>query len=534
MINIFQMNPAMSATGSMLSCNSKTSDNAGDSLFSVLLNDLSGVGETDRASLTTDSTGSPDTGRRSDRASDQSSDFLLPASAMSNLESFLENKGFSPEQIDAMLLSSRNDEGFIQIHKLVEAIQSARAGTLSDGTGVFIDPAYVPRVEEMLFKMGFGVGEVKAIVENAGDKRGGLSLDKLVEAVNGQLDGSLSKTDMVSLLEQNNISVTSQAPDTAAAPGSENSINNQAVYNRNYDININSRNYDIDKAAAELKKEFMDFIEGRSRRLGELENPDTALHLKAQARWQKGDREKITDILNSEKISNAGVSDKQTIKEQVQMPDDPAEFLKQGDQKIKQEILAGINGNKTTNQAQTTEEMDINEGLLNLKETQTIDPNSQNITKIAGSFDIKSHPKSLYNLPEPLPGVLDRMVIMIKNGEQSGRLVIQPPELGKIDIDLTVKNGHVQANLSTENFLIKEIIEANLDQLKQQLTDQGLVVEQFNVSVGSHNRQFEEESGQAVSSGNTGVSGIDDITAAACEETDSIIMSNRYRIDLHV
>jgi len=150
----------------------------------------------------------------------------------------------------------------------------------------------------------------------------------------------------------------------------------------------------------------------------------------------------------------------------------------------------------------------------------------------------KTHTKGAYNLPEPLPKVFDRMVIMISNGEQSGKLMIQPPELGRIDIDLSIKNGHVQANLTTENIAVKEIIETNLNQLKQQLNDQGLIVEQFNVSVGSQNRQFREDFGQGWSSGHrssrSGISGTEEVTAATDGGLLPGMTDSRYRIDLHV
>ena len=88
------------------------------------------------------------------------------------------------------------------------------------------------------------------------------------------------------------------------------------------------------------------------------------------------------------------------------------------------------------------------------------------------------------SMPDPLPRIADKMLFMIRTGEYKGRLQITPPELGKLDIELTIKNGHIHANLGTENTVVKEIIEANLNQLKQQLNSQGLTVDRFDVMVG--------------------------------------------------
>lgn len=73
---------------------------------------------------------------------------------------------------------------------------------------------------------------------------------------------------------------------------------------------------------------------------------------------------------------------------------------------------------------------------------------------------------------------------MIRGGEQRGSLHISPPELGKLDLDIVLKQGHLQANVTAENPVVKEIIEANMNQLKQQLADQGFIVEKFEVMVG--------------------------------------------------
>ncbi|GEM_PF-2595221 len=97
-------------------------------------------------------------------------------------------------------------------------------------------------------------------------------------------------------------------------------------------------------------------------------------------------------------------------------------------------------------------------------------------------------------IPQPLPKIAEKMLMMFRAGEYQSRLQITPPELGRLDIDLTIKNGHVQANLSAENSAVKEIIEANLNQLKQQLNSQGLTIDKFNVMVSPDNGERRDNS----------------------------------------
>ncbi|MBN1907225.1 MAG: flagellar hook-length control protein FliK [Deltaproteobacteria bacterium] len=97
-------------------------------------------------------------------------------------------------------------------------------------------------------------------------------------------------------------------------------------------------------------------------------------------------------------------------------------------------------------------------------------------------------------IPQPLPKIVEKMLIMFRAGEYQSRLQITPPELGRLDIDLTIKNGRVQANLSAESSAVKEIIEANLNQLKQQLNSQGLTIDKFNVMVSPDNGERKDNS----------------------------------------
>jgi flagellar hook-length control protein FliK len=109
--------------------------------------------------------------------------------------------------------------------------------------------------------------------------------------------------------------------------------------------------------------------------------------------------------------------------------------------------------------------------------------------------------KNALSLPEPLPKVLDKMMWMAQSGEQKGTIQISPPELGRLDLDLVIRQGHLQAHLSAENSQVKEIIEANMGQLKQQLTDLGLVVDRFDVMVGLEDRSLAREQGRAAGQG---------------------------------
>ncbi|MBN2419552.1 MAG: flagellar hook-length control protein FliK, partial [Deltaproteobacteria bacterium] len=142
-------------------------------------------------------------------------------------------------------------------------------------------------------------------------------------------------------------------------------------------------------------------------------------------------------------------------------------------------------------------------------------------------------------LPDPLPKIADRIMVMIRTGEYKSRMQITPPDLGKLDIDLTFKNGHIHASLSAENAAVKEIIEANLNQLKQQLTSQGLTVERFDVMVNLDNGKREDNNTWADGKAGKG-SGHNTRSKSAAPSEIPVLqpagagLINDNRIDVHV
>ena len=111
-------------------------------------------------------------------------------------------------------------------------------------------------------------------------------------------------------------------------------------------------------------------------------------------------------------------------------------------------------------------------------------------------------------------------------------------ELGRLDLTLAIKNGHLQVNLGAESAMVKDIIEANLNQLKLQLNDQGLIVDRFDVMVGLENRRFQDNE-KWHGSGRRSVSslkksGIGDECNIMDEVPSEKSINKQYQIDVHV
>ncbi|MCE5249603.1 flagellar hook-length control protein FliK [bacterium] len=82
--------------------------------------------------------------------------------------------------------------------------------------------------------------------------------------------------------------------------------------------------------------------------------------------------------------------------------------------------------------------------------------------------------------------VIQNARFMIANGHSSAEIRLEPPNLGKMKLDIVTENSKVTGKITVESHEIKEIIQNNLSGLKDQLAQSGLKVESFDVQVG-HN-----------------------------------------------
>lgn len=83
--------------------------------------------------------------------------------------------------------------------------------------------------------------------------------------------------------------------------------------------------------------------------------------------------------------------------------------------------------------------------------------------------------------------------MLMATNENKVNLQLQPPELGKVEVELTVKDNHVNAKINTENIAVKEVILNNLDQLKSNLEEQGIHISRLDVEVGGFKNHFDRE-----------------------------------------
>jgi flagellar hook-length control protein FliK len=88
------------------------------------------------------------------------------------------------------------------------------------------------------------------------------------------------------------------------------------------------------------------------------------------------------------------------------------------------------------------------------------------------------HEKIMSRIESGVQAMLDR-------GESRMTLRLQPPELGRVLVEIQTGGSAMEIKVSTENLAVREVVLANLDELKTNLQAAGLEVGHVSVEVGS-------------------------------------------------
>jgi flagellar hook-length control protein FliK len=92
--------------------------------------------------------------------------------------------------------------------------------------------------------------------------------------------------------------------------------------------------------------------------------------------------------------------------------------------------------------------------------------------------------------------VVEKIVYQVRNNQHRIQIQLSPRNLGNLNINLVMKNNTLHASIVAENPMVMQALEEHLTQLKQDLAQQGLNLERFNVSCNNQRRQDDSDGGQ--------------------------------------
>jgi flagellar hook-length control protein FliK len=107
------------------------------------------------------------------------------------------------------------------------------------------------------------------------------------------------------------------------------------------------------------------------------------------------------------------------------------------------------------------------------------------------------------------PGeIVDQVRIQIlagaKAGEKKISVQMQPPELGKLNIELSLNDKQIEARIYTEHQAVREVVLSQMEQLRAQLSQEGWTVGKIEVNIGTFREQHEQRTPGALGSGRGG------------------------------
>lgn len=76
--------------------------------------------------------------------------------------------------------------------------------------------------------------------------------------------------------------------------------------------------------------------------------------------------------------------------------------------------------------------------------------------------------------------------ILLQNRQSSATVVLEPPSLGRMTLDIVTGNAKITGRITVESREVQDIIRSNIADLRQTLAQNGYMVESFDVQVG-HN-----------------------------------------------
>ena len=118
-----------------------------------------------------------------------------------------------------------------------------------------------------------------------------------------------------------------------------------------------------------------------------------------------------------------------------------------------------------------------------------ITPQSQVVQEFANVETVEPLPQSV-NTQDVIDQIVESARVILTEDKTSMELQLNPQNLGKIILKVTEQEGAVTAKIMTQNAVVKEALEAQTVELRQNLEQAGVKVDAVEVTIASH--EFEK------------------------------------------
>ena len=419
------------------------------------------------------------------------------------LEQLALHAGMDPDQITGFLQKLEAGNGEIDLTEFLQALNE-HFNTIAESNPVTVPETDLPLLENLLVRMGVSVEEVRLFSEQAviGDGTFDLGefltgLEKITSETGAIEITGWEKEQLQQLLAQAGVSPEMRDRLFAGQSGRKMELDLALLKNM---IDKGLADIEMNKARPNLAAFLQDLNEVL----------EQAGFMEKNAGWTPVVQEAVEDI----------------YKDLMQVVDMSEIKIRKGQPGMSagREMLAA---NLT---AEQQEEMLLEEELLNqefLKAENSANEKPRNIMGLAkvlqqypdllGSKTENLHPDVMTNVvsatavteqqiqnpvaevkPQQVPGFSQQMQQQafsqisqgvlrgLSNNEHHLIIKLYPPELGEVKIDLMIRDQQVAVNFGMENSRVKEMLESNMDQFRENMHQKGFELADCQVSVGQH------------------------------------------------
>ncbi len=203
--------------------------------------------------------------------------------------------------------------------------------------------------------------------------------------------------------------------------------------------------------------------------------------------------------------------------EQISIEGAEAELTAAGTEEMPKE--SGSEADKDSEQTASTvslpHQADAQPAASNTAQTQPVFSSIIQAYQAIDAMPVTNPVTASVNAKEILSQIIEKAQIIMTPDKSEMVMDLKPDSLGKISLKLVTENGIVMAKFVAENQQVKEVLETNMQLLKDSLQKQGLDVQGFSVSVrqdsnrSGWNNQQEGRPGGFAKEPVTGVSAIE-------------------------
>lgn len=217
--------------------------------------------------------------------------------------------------------------------------------------------------------------------------------------------------------------------------------------------------------------------------------------------------------------------DKKAVKKETETPEEPEEKVVSE----KPEEKAPVTEKKTETKTKDSESRQ-EKGNRDIKGEQNVNPMEELLKNLSNHISpdkvSATAADRLELMRDIVNQVLDQIRISIRPDNTSMELTLNPEHLGKINLTVVSRDGHLTASFVAQNEVTKEALESQVQILKENLSSQGIKVDAIEVNIQSfafdERNQMnggQEESGQSKPKGKQ--LSAEEIARAFGEDTDS-------------